>query len=98
LSVNTKKRTQKKETQRAHFRRRMYQRHGWRITNNDIEEISRAIREGESVCLGRQSLRVTLHRLTFNDKEIVVVYDTNRNQPVTVLADDMTPQIMEEAL
>jgi hypothetical protein len=87
-------RRSKRNLQRVHFVKRMFERHGWRITDNDYEVIRRMIQSGQTTCIGRQSLRTTAHILCWNDKNVIVFYDTARGQPVTVLADGMIPALI----
>lgn len=87
-------RTPKKDTQHRHALRRARER--FDLSPHDVNEIEKMIRAGDSQVMERQSLRRIVHRVTYNDTEIYVVYDRNRNQAATFLYPDGDPWTMLE--
>lgn len=80
----------KARAQQIHFQTRSRQRAGFEIGKAGQDEIVRMIRGKagpgrHAVFLRRQSLRVTIWRVVYNDAELVVVYDSVRGTVVTVL-------------
>jgi hypothetical protein len=74
----------KKQRQNCHFKRRFFERVGAPINNGGIECIVQMIRDGNSHFCKKQSNRVVVHKITYNDSSVVVAYDKMRNQPITV--------------
>ena len=85
MSFYTKKQPnliQKTNAIQAHAQRRVRERLG---NNVDVQRISKQIKDGDCRFLYRESHRISHHLVTVGEKEIEVVYDTNRHLVVTVL-------------
>jgi hypothetical protein len=76
----------KKKAQQVHARRRARERYNVYLSNDDLDEMCRAIQGGETEAIERQSNRVTVHRVTMpNGASARAVYDSKRKQVVTFL-------------
>lgn len=75
----------RKYMQRDHFYKRMSERFGIRVTKNDLSNLKAQITSDKSIFIEKTSNRVSLHGVKFNDTLLIVVYDKNRNELVTVL-------------
>lgn len=76
----------KKLAERAHARRRAFERYGINVGRATREQIIAQIRSGQSVYVRRSSLRVTVHDVTLSDGfKVRVCYDTQRGEIVTFL-------------
>lgn len=75
----------KKKCQQVHAVRRFIERTGLVVGQDSLNQIVNLIRNGKSIPIRKQSLRVSVHQVTFRGKEIRVVYDKIRKQIVTVL-------------
>ncbi|HSV43256.1 MAG TPA: hypothetical protein VLJ10_01755 [Candidatus Bathyarchaeia archaeon] len=78
----------KERAQRIHFQRRFSQRIGYVPDTVTCEGIIRQIKQGESVHLFDQSLRVKIKGVKVNGENVVVVYDKLRGSLVTVIPKD----------
>lgn len=71
--------------QRDHFCKRMSERFNIRVTNNDLEILKKQIINGKSIFIEKDSNRTSIHGVKLNEIWLVVIYDKNRNELVTVL-------------
>lgn len=74
--------TSKKEAERTHARRRLYERFGLDLP---LGKAKRQIIEGRSTFVRRVSNRVSIHKIVLEAKEIIAVYDGKRKEIVTFL-------------
>jgi len=81
-----RKSTKKKKAEVQHCKKRALQRYDICLTASIRKEIIEAIRGGRTTLIRRTSNRVSIHRVKIeNCPEMVVVYDRNRRELVTVL-------------
>lgn len=66
-----------------HARQKAWARFG--LTAHDIDAVVAMIQRGESTVVEKQSLRVTVHAVTFKDQTMHVVYDREHKRAVTFL-------------
>lgn len=76
-------RRSKAEAIRRHARQRFALR--FDLTEADVAECARMIRDGQSTLVEKQSNTRTVHRVTYQDQTIDCVYDKLRGQVVTAL-------------
>lgn len=69
-----------------HFMLKASQRYGVVLHYDDVEEIGRLIREGKSEHLGDTSNVRSHHRLTYQGKEMIIVYHKLHKIPLTALS------------
>lgn len=79
----------KKYAQRAHFKRRLEERLGITINRFQRKEIIANIKANRYKFLKRQSSRVTIWEIVLNGQAFVAVYDSIREELVTVLTMEM---------
>lgn len=70
---------------RLHFKKRLKQRYGIEINREGIEYIVRQIQSQNCEFVIKQSLRVTIFDVMYENKKIRVVYDKNRKTLITAL-------------
>jgi hypothetical protein len=75
----------KKKQQQKHFKSRALQRYDVDITPELSNLWMSYIQDNISVCLDRQSDRVSVHLIKHNEEFIPIVYDKYRKQIVTCL-------------
>lgn len=75
----------KKQSQYYHFKSRMMERYGARVTRKTYKDMLESISTGEAPFIERQSNRVTVHMIHYAGKDIPAVYDSKRHSLVTVL-------------
>lgn len=75
----------KRICERKHFKRRLFERYGLLVNREEVNEMVRMIQNNNSECIEQQSLRKSLHKVVFRDREILVVYDKMRKTLVTAL-------------
>ena len=75
----------KRKALRVHAKRRASERYGLVLNNDQLDELARMIHAGQSRRIEKQSHRVEVHRLTWQGRAMVVVYDCQRKQIVTFL-------------
>lgn len=80
-----KKRKPKADTQKKHARLRALQRYGFELTGGLESKLKTLMAEGKTTLVERQSLRVTVHDVELDGKELRFVYDSKRHQVVTFL-------------
>lgn len=68
-----------------HFLSRVSQRFGIILNQADVIEIIRRIQNKETEYVGCNSNTKTHHKITYKDKEMIVVYDKERELLVTAL-------------
>ena len=80
----------KRKAQIWHFRRRVFERFGVRLTNEGVAAVCRMIQDGELPCIGSQSCSRTAFAIPVGDgREAVVIYDKTRKAPRTILTREM---------
>lgn len=78
----------KRDSQKSHFRRRVYERYGLTINEGEYNFLVSCIKSNKKDVvqfLMRQSNRITVHLLTYKDIQVVGVYDKIRKSLVTAL-------------
>lgn len=81
----------KAETEKRHFKKRVFERYNITITDNDYEYLVSKIKKNDKTVvkfLTKQTNRISIQLLTYKDYEIVVVYDKMRKQLVSALPSD----------
>jgi hypothetical protein len=68
-----------------HSRRRVVERYGAELSEDNIRTIGRLIREGRSKLLRKDSINFSKHLVEFEGTEYRVVYDKKRRAVVTFL-------------
>lgn len=68
-----------------HFRRRMEERYEIWLSDEDLLAITNIIQQNKSISSEKQSNRITIHTIIYNNQRMRVVYDKERNVPVTCL-------------
>lgn len=68
----------KTEAQNKHAKQRAMERYGIDLNRHKREQIIRMIQNGQAECVRKQSLRVSIFSVQFEDKEVIVVYDKQR--------------------
>lgn len=79
-----KKKKDKESCEIIHFKKRMFERHGLILNKEQINEITKIITDGKSNFVKKQSNRIVIHDVIYNDKTMRIVYDKLRKLPVTV--------------
>jgi hypothetical protein len=74
----------KKASERIHFKRRLLERYGIKLTTQDIRNLVNSLGEKGRV-VKKQSNSRTVHDITINDRLCRVVYDKKRKVFVTAL-------------
>jgi hypothetical protein len=75
----------KKTSERMHFKKRMRQRFGIELTTSQCKDIADFIKRGKAKFIRRESLRVVIHEMEIQGKLVHVVYDKERQTPVSAL-------------
>jgi hypothetical protein len=75
----------KADAQRIHAERRCFERYGAHLTDVMHEALVRQIQRGDAKLLEKQSLRLSLYRVSWEGEPMRVVYDRNRKTLVTFL-------------
>lgn len=79
------KKNDKKHAQTRHAARRALERYGIEFTQHKREKMIKMIQTGEAQVVRKQSHRVTIFSLIFEEKEVVVVYDKERKNIASFL-------------
>lgn len=75
--------------QRIHSKARFFERFGVRLGDDEVKAVIRAIRNGETRSVGRQSNRVVLHEVCVRGIQAIAVYDKSRKNIATFLSPEM---------
>lgn len=75
----------KSAAQRAHAKRRALERYGLEINRHQMREIVKQIQSGKAKHLLTQSNRTSVKLVSFNNTELIAVYDKLRKNIVTFL-------------
>jgi hypothetical protein len=78
----------KRDSQRSHFRRRVYERYSLSINEGEYDFLVSKVRKNDKeivTFLMKQSNRITVHVIHYKDTDIVAVYDKLRKTLVTAL-------------
>lgn len=67
---------------KRHAAKRARQRLG--MGRRDLSKMRKMIQRGQSIPVEKQSNRITVHKLFYDETDIIAVYDKNRNLIVTV--------------
>ena len=79
----------RKVAQKSHFRRRVRERLGFHLTEDELKKVRDSIQQKTSLLLTRHSLRNSIWRVRIGNRDIIVVYDEETNEPATVLTESM---------
>ena len=79
----------KKYHQQKHAKFRAAQRCGLNLSMTDFAAIIKLITTSKSKLLWRDSLRVTAHLVTYQDKELIAVYDSVHKSIATIMTKEM---------
>lgn len=83
MSRKKRKPLTKKQSERIHFKRRLYQRFGLKISRNDYRQIIKQIKlNDKAVYLNSRTSR---HNIKFKGYNFDVIYDRKRKEVITVL-------------
>jgi len=82
-----KKLKTKIENEIIHFKKRMIERHNLVLNKEQINEICNLITTGRSIFVRKQSNRIVIHDVIYDNKTMRIVYDKIRKVPVTVYDD-----------
>lgn len=77
----------KRLAQRAHFRARAKERLGYELREEEITELIRQVQAGEADLITRPSARLVLWRVIINSRPMVVVYDLETDELVTMMGE-----------
>lgn len=83
----------KHKDQKSHAIRRSETRLGFRITNQEYQDLIKSIQNGEFRSVKSQSIRVRHFEITIRDKTAIAVYDNVRKTIVTFLVEEHDPII-----
>ena len=75
----------KKASQRIHAKRRAFQRYGLVFTKAVRNDVKARIKNNKGKFLYRQSRRISVWQIDYDNKQLKVVYDTLRGEIVTFL-------------
>lgn len=75
----------KSSAQARHATKRALERYGIELTREKREKIVRMIQGGQASIVRRQSHRVSIFSLIFEEKEVVIVYDKQRKSLASFL-------------
>ena len=78
-------RRDKAECQRIHAKRRALQRYALNLDNKKQDEIVKIIQSGKATFLRRDSIRVAVFAVRYENKLMKVVYDSQRKTLASVL-------------
>lgn len=79
----------RKCAQKSHFRRRVFERLGFNLTEEEIKEVVLKIREKRAFLLTRHSLRNSIWRVPVGKRDLIIIYDEETDEPATVLTESM---------
>lgn len=74
---------------RKHTKNRLYERYNVYFTNQDLKNMVTLIRTGKSKMIKAFSNTRTLHRITYNNIEMVVVYNKYYKEIATAFEKDI---------
>lgn len=83
-----KRLSDKAKAQRNHAKRRLAQRFGIELNNDEMEKLAQCIRLGLCEFVDKQSNRVTRWRARWGDQILILCYDKQRKQIITVLHEE----------
>lgn len=75
----------KNKCQKTHFKRRLKQRYGLNIGKEGIKKIIDMIKNGNAEFVEKQSNRISIFNVEYEEEKIRVVYDKNRKNLVSAL-------------
>lgn len=78
----------KEKNQRHHAKQRAIERYGVWLTNADYDRLCAQIRNQKAEFLSRQTNRITLYRVRFEDRDLYAAYDKKRH----VICSFLTPE------
>jgi len=79
----------KKESERAHAKKRAHERYGLELTKGIRDDIRGKIKRSDGNFIRRTSRRVSIWEIEHDNNKYVVAYDTQRKEIVTFLTEDM---------
>jgi hypothetical protein len=79
----------KRLAQRIHFARRASERLGYELSGAEVIDIRRQVQAGTGELLTRPSDRLVLYRISANGRGMIVVYDNETEELVTMLTEEI---------
>lgn len=83
----------KKENQRYHAKKRLKERFDLKYSNKVRQTLIKQIQNNNSVFLGRQSDRISIHLVKYGNQWLKCIYDRKRQEIVTFLFTDNNASI-----
>jgi len=83
--MKTKLRDIKRRAQQKHFARRAEERLGFNLSPTAISGIRNAVRHKHGTLLAQPSLRIAVWRVRYGERNLVVVYDYETEELVTLM-------------
>jgi hypothetical protein len=78
----------KAQCQVIHAKRRALERYGLSLNRKSYGELVKIIQSGKALFLERQSNRISIFSLTYQEKQLKCVYDSHRHKIVTLLPNE----------
>ena len=87
--MKTKSRDIKRRAQQKHFARRAEERLGFKLSLTAISGIRNAVERKHGTLLAQPSLRIAVWRVRYGERNLVVVYDYETEELVTLMTTGM---------
>lgn len=87
--MKNKRRAIKRSAQRKHFKKRAEERLGFALPETTISSIRSAVEAERGTLLARPSLRIGVWRVRHAERDLVVVYDYETEELVTLMTTGM---------
>jgi hypothetical protein len=87
--MNNKLRDVKKRAQQSHFKRRARERLGYALNQTAISGIRNSVQGEHGTLLAQPSLRISIWSVRYGERDLVVVYDHETEELVTLITTGM---------
>lgn len=87
--MNKKLRDVKKRAQQSHFFKRAQERLGYSLSKTAISGLRNAVRGKHGTLLAQPSLRISIWSVRYGERDLVVVYDHETEELVTLMTTGM---------
>jgi hypothetical protein len=87
--MNSRLRKVKQNAQRIHFSKRAQARLGYELTSAEVRGLYSSIRSGVAELVAHPKERLSLYRVYINSRSMIVVYDNETEEMVTLLTEEI---------
>lgn len=86
----------KKKTQQSHAKKRVFERYGMSLKDQEYRELCSLLKKGNGKTLAKQSRTRSIKYIKYKESDFYVIYDKLRHQIATFLTKEMAEETAKD--